>query len=391
MTLDPTTLFVIGGLVTILSGIFFLLETLLRRNDAVGRLWSVFYIGAMFVVFAYLIVEIDPGTWWALAPANGGFVVAMGMIWSGARAANGMRPLVLVPFAAGAIVGVATLIPGESGGYWAGSLETFIGISAFAGLAAGAMARRDLARLVGARIFAILLAAISIFYAARAVAFLALGPGDATFLSYFGTETSTIFETCLLVLGTVTLSSIQAERFGAGGGSTREIEDGTHLDGVLGLRSFREFAESWLLRSLRERTTLVLLVLEISDLDEINVAFGRGAGDNAIRVTARVATTTAPTATLIGRISARRFALLMKLPSNDSVDAIASRIGDAVLDSAVDDRDRFRVTTFRGIASTRTAGSRFDDLVRAATDALALDAAEARQKAALAQGTASAS
>jgi len=379
MTLDAGTLFAIGGLVTIMCGMFFLMETLLRRNDVVGRLWSVFYISGIFVVFAYIVAAVDPATWWAYGPANGGFALAIGMLWSGARAANGVRALVPVPLAAGVLVGLATVLPGPGGGYWAGSFEMFVAVAVFAALCAFETTRLTLGQVLSARILSVILIAFALFYAGRALGFVTLGTADPIFLTFFGTEASTLFEIALIVVGTITLSTIQAERFGRTIG--REPGDGLHLDGVLGPRAFRELAESWLLRSLRERATLVLLVVEIADLDEINVAFGRAAGDHALRVTSRIVTTTAPSATLVGRLSARRFALLMPLPTNDSVEAIAARIGDAVLNTPVDDRDRFRVTTFRGITSTRTAGSRFDDLVRAATDAVAIEAAEAKARA----------
>jgi len=174
---------------------------------------------------------------------------------------------------------------------------------------------------------------------------------------------------------------VQTDRFGRPAGGPVSTRDVAPLDGILGPRAFRELAESWLLRSVRERTTLVLLVLEVADLDEINIAFGRGAGDGAIRVTARVTATNAPAAALIGRLSARRFGLLMASPTSDSIEEVAHRIGDAVLNATVDDRDRFRVTTFHGTATTRASGCRYDDLLRLAADALALDAAEAREKA----------
>lgn len=382
--LDTLTLFVTGGLVTIVCAVYFLLETLIRRNDVVGRYWSVFYIGAIFVVFSYVVSMIDPATWWALAPANGTYVAALGMLWSGARVANGRRSLVLLPVLAGAAVAVATVVPGPEGGYWAGSFETFVGVAGFAGLAALETGRGNLGRMLSARILAIMLAAVAVFFAGRAGFFLLAGPDDPVFELYFGTGAATLFEVCLAVIGTITLSSVQADRFGRRGPGRRESGDDSNIDGVLGLHTFRELAESWLLRSLRERTTLVMLVIEIADLDEINLAFGRAAGDSAIRVTARLAATNAPTAALVGRLSPRRFALLMKLPTNDSVEGIADRIADAVLNTSIDDQDRFRVTTFRGIATTRTAGSRFEDLIRAAGEAVAMDAAAGRAKAAAA-------
>lgn len=379
--LDTTTLFAITGILTVVCGAYFLLETLFRRNDLVGRLWSVFFVGAIFVVFSYIVFALNDVMWWALAPANGGYVAAIGMLWSGARAANDRRALVLVPLAAGGVVAIATVLPGVEGGYWAGSLEMFIGVAAFAGMTAIELNRGELATMLSARVLSIMLAIVAVFYVARAGGLVFLGTDDPTFQMFLGTAASTTIELCLAVVGTIALSSVQAERFGSPVGGPLNARDDARLDGILGPRAFREFAESWLLRSVRERATLVLLVLEIADLDEINIAFGRAAGDGAIRVTARVTATNAPTAALIGRLSARRFGLLMNSPTNDSIDAVAQRIGDAVLNATVDDRDRFRVTTFHGVATTRTAGSRYDDLLRSATDAVALDAAAAREKA----------
>lgn len=379
--LDTTTLFAVAGILTVVCGAYFLLETLLRRNDLVGRLWSVFFIGAMFVVFSYIVSALDPGMWWALAPANGGYVAAVGMLWSGARAANDRRPLVVLPLVAGAFVALATLIPGIEGGYWAGSLEMFIGIAVLAGLTAFELNRGELATMLSARVLSVMLATVAIFYVARASGLVLLGPENAVFQLYLGTAASTTIELCLAVVGTIALSSVQADRFGRVAGSPLATRDVAPLDGILGPRAFREFAESWLLRSVRERTTLVLLVLEVADLDEINIAFGRGAGDSAIRVTARVIASNAPTASLIGQLSARRFGLLMASPTSESIEDVAHRIGDAVLNATVDDRDRFRVTTFHGLATTRTAGSRYDDLLRSAGDAVALDIADAREKA----------
>ncbi len=381
-SLDTTTLFAVSGLLTILCGAYFVLETVLRRNDLAGRLWSVFFIAAMFVVFSYLVTALDPLMWWAMAAANGGYVVAIGMLWSGARAANDRRPLVLVPLAAGAGVAAATLLPGIEGGYWAGSVEMFLGVSSLAGLAAWETSRRDLGRMLSARVLSIMLAAVAVFYVARAAGLVFIGPENPTFGVYLGTAASTVFELCLAVVGTISLSSVQADRFARSAGGPLDARAGAKLDGILGQRVFREVAESWLLRSVRERATLVLVVLEIADLDEINIAFGRAAGDGAIRVTARVMATNAPTASLIGRLSARRFALLTNSPTTDSVEGVAHRIGDAVLNATVDDRDRFRVTTFHGIATTRASGSRYDDLLEAATEAVAVDAATARGKAA---------
>jgi GGDEF domain-containing protein len=378
--LDATTLFVVGGLVIGLAGIAFLLETLLRRNDVVGRLWSVFYLGAIFAVFAYVVVSFDAATWWAVAAGNGAYVTAIGFIWSGARRANGRSSLVVVPVVVGVAVAIAALVPGEDGGFWAGSFEMFLGVALMSILTAVEFARRDLARLLAARVLSMLVGGMGLYYLARAVLFTTLGPDHPVFAVYFGTAVSTLVEICFAVIGTIMLASVQSDRFSQLTENDAEIGARFHLDGILDAGRFRELAETWLLRAIRERTTLVLLLIDVADLGAINTAFGRAAGDAAIRLVGRIALTHAPTASLVGHLSARRFAVLLELPAKDSVEALANRIGDSVLGATIDDRDRFRASTFRGISTTRTSGTRYGDLLAAAAEAVAVDVKETHER-----------
>ena len=374
--LDPTTLFVVAGLVIIVCGISFLLETLLRRNDGVGRLWSVFFLSAMFSVFSYLVVSFDAGNWWAVAAGNGAYVAAIGLIWSGARRANGRGSLLVVPVILGIAVTVAAFIPGPSGGFWAGSFEMFLGIAVAGSLAAFEFSRGDLARLLASRVLTVLLGGMALYYVGRAIAFVSVGTESSIFQNFFGTAASTLIEIMFAVIGTIMLASVQGDRFSKIGEDDAEVGARLRLDGILSASAFRELAETWLLRSIRERTTLVLLLIEVADLEAINTAFGRAAGDSAIRATGRIALTHTSTASLVGHLSPRRFALLLELPTNDTVEAIAGRIGESVLGAMIDDQDRFRASTFRGISTTRTSGARYADLLAAAVAAVAISAAD---------------
>jgi diguanylate cyclase (GGDEF)-like protein len=382
--LDATTLFVVGGLVVILAGISFLLETLLRRNDAVGRLWSVFFLGTMFAVFAFIVVSLQPENWWALAIGNGAYVVAIGFLWCGARRSNMRSTLLGVPLALGAVVTVAALLPGESGGFWAGAVEMFIGVAVVCLLAAFEFTRRDLGRMLASRVITVLIGGLGIFYLGRAFTFVAYGPENPIFADFFGTEVSTLLEICFAVIGTIMLASVQGERFAVLSENDVEIGARLRIDGVLNGRTFRELAETWLLRALRDRTTLVLILVDVADLPSINTAFGRAAGDAAIRATGRVVLTQSPTASLVGHLTPRRFAVLLELPASQPVEAITDRIGEAVLGEAIDDQDRFRASTFRGVATTRTSGTSYGDLLTAAVDAVQreVDAAQAAERAA---------
>lgn len=376
--LDLATLSLVNALVVLVCGVAFLLETIIRRSDEVGRLWSMFFIGLVFALFAYLVGSGESGAWWAFAAGNGAFVGSLGLLWAGARRAGGRRPLLGVVLAAIVVTVAAGLLEGPGHDYWTGAVALFTGVAVFCALAAGEFARGLLSRLTSARVLAVALGIMSMYNLTRAIGYLTLGPDDPVWDAIYGAAPSTLVETAVTALGAMTLSSMQAERFRRTTALDADYGTRVTIDGMLSAEDFRAQAESWLLRSLRTRTTLVLLLVELADLSEVNLAFGRAAGDAAIRLTGRLALTHAPTAALVAHLSPRRFALLMELPARDSIEAIADRISDAVLSTAIDEQDRFRVSTFRGIATTRTSGVRYDELYEAAAQAVAIDLAEGR-------------
>lgn len=376
--LDLSSLAIANAIIVLVCGIAFLLETLIRRSDEVGRLWSMFFIGMVFALFAYIVGASTEEAWWAFAAGNGAFVGSLGLIWAGARRANKRRSLLVLVLVAALATVVAGLLHGPGLGYWTGAVELFLGVALFCGLPSWEFARGELGRLPSARVLAVGLGLMTAYSATRAVGFVTLGPDNATWDALYGAATSTLIETALAALGAMTLSTIQADRFRRAAVLDADFGVRVTIDGMLTAEEFRGQAESWLLRAIRSRTTLVLLLVELADLSEVNRAFGRAAGDAAIRLTGRFALTHAPTATIVGHLSPRRFALLMELPTTDSVDAIADRIGDAVLSTPVDEQDRFRASTFRGSATTRSHGARYDDLYRAAAEAVAVDKARAR-------------
>lgn len=369
MNLDITTVAAMSGLVVILCGITFVLNTTLRRNDAVGRIWSVAFVAAILETVAYTVEGLQPAAWWAIAVGNGAFVLALGMLWSGYRAANGRRPLYTVALVVGALVAVAVLTRGPSGGVWAGAVELFVGAAAFAGLGFAETLRGWMVRSVNARIVGIASLTLALYYAARAALLPILGPGDPVFTVAFGSVSATMVSLGLFVIGTVTLSMVQMERFRRPGLDTPSDSE---AEGLLGPDRFRTLAEVWLRRAVRDQTTFALLLVELANIDEINLAFGRGLGDNAIRLMGRLAVGDAPAASLVGRLSRQRFAVLFAMEDDDDARVVAERINGDALTSPIDDADRFRAAAYIGITSTRAAGSRYEDLLETAEAVLEL-------------------
>jgi diguanylate cyclase (GGDEF)-like protein len=381
--LDATTLLLVSSVVISISGVTFILATVLRRNDLVGRLWSIFYVGAIFSVFAMIVGDAAEQTWWAFGAGSGFFVAALGLVWAGARAANRRQPLIaiLIAIAAGVLVVVLRLVAGPSGASAHGSVEMYVGAAVFFGLAGVESSRGSLGKLSGGRVLAVLLGLAGLYYLVRAVSLVVLGGSDPTFQLFFGESTASLFEIGLAVIGTLGLMSIQDDRFRQASVAEAEFGARVAIDGILVRETFQELAETWLMRSIRERTTLALVVIEVADLSEVNVAFGRAAGDSALRTVGRLVLMHAPTSSLLGHISPRRFAILMELPTQDSVDAIIDRIADAVLGTPIDDQDRFRASIFSGSATTRASGARYQDLLRDAKAHVFEDRDAARDRA----------
>jgi diguanylate cyclase (GGDEF)-like protein len=245
----------------------------------------------------------------------------------------------------------------------------FVATAAFAGLGFAETLRGWLRRSLNARILGIASLVMAVYYAARAVLLPLLGPTDLLYATGFGPAEATLANLGLIVLGTVSLSMLQQERF-----RRPDLDAGSDAgaDGLLDAERFRTLAEVWLRRAMRDQVTLAFVLIELANIDEINLAFGRGPGDNAIRVLGRLALGDAPAASLVGRLSRRRFAVLFAMEDEDDARVVAERINGDVLTSPIDDADRFRAATYIGITSTRAAGSRYDELLETAEAVLDL-------------------
>ncbi len=365
MTFDPSTVAAVSGLIVILCGMSFILNTTLRRNDLVGRLWSVAFVAGILETLAYTIENLQPTAWWAIAVGNGAFVLAIGLMWSGLRGANTQRPLAAVPFITSALVALAVLPFGPHGGIWAGAAVMFAAAAAFGGLAAVEASRRLLRHSLNARTLSVVLIVVALYYAARTVLLLVLGPQDRIFADYFGVVPSTLIDLSLVIVATGSLSLIQVDRFGRSASAQPELGTATEAEGLIGRAQFQALSEVWLRRAVRDRTDIALILVKLANRDEISIAFGRGFSDSAVRLMGRVCVSEAPVAALVGRLAPHLFAVLLPMEANEDAERIADRINTVALNTAIDDADRFRAATYIGITSTRAAGSRFDELLEA--------------------------
>ncbi|TFB77234.1 diguanylate cyclase [Cryobacterium glaciale] len=351
MYLDSMTVLVLNGVVVALCGVAFILNTAFNRNDSVGRIWSMAFIAAMTVTIAHGASATGQVIWWASVVANVALIIAVGSLWSGLRRYNGrgrgFRVLALIS----AFVFAATLLHGEPAGRWAGAGEVWIGVAVLAALGAREAVQGRLRRNLSSRILAFTLWVAAVAATARAVVFTVDGVTGAVFLTYFNTANATALSLCLVVLMTIAAAALRAEQ--ASGRAVGDLTDGIHsAAGVLSADAFVQAVTDHLHRAKSAGVGLALIGADIDNLPEINIAFGRLAGDEAITRFAAKLRGSAPVLSIIGHRASGRFLVLAAAASATEARVLAERIQTTLVEEPLKEASLIRLTASFGIADT---------------------------------------
>lgn len=274
MNLDSMSVLVVTALVVNVSGILFILETLLRRDEGAGRVWAIAFLAAMLTTLSYIIWSQQPAAWGAVAVGNAAFVVGTGCLWLGCRRFNDRRidwASALVGLAAmGAAV--AVIVAGADGGDWAGAVWMFIPLVAFAGAGAVECMRGVLGESRSAWVLAAVLGAQSLYYISRTTAFLTSGPDSALFQTAFGTIPTSLVTVVLTIVAVVVASVLRAGRVPMRGfvaSPFAEASDGVQPTGTFS-RAFADVCG----RAQERGDSLAVISVRIDDLEQISTAFG---------------------------------------------------------------------------------------------------------------------
>ena len=371
MQLDTPTLMVLGGLVMLLCGVSFILNSSFNRNDPSGRLWSVAFIGGITVAIAFGINAFDPAMWWGIIVGNVALVMAIGSLWSGSRLYNGRHPAYWSVGAVAVIVGIVTVAEGPEGNDWAGALVLWAALGIFGGLGGSETLRGRLRRNLNGRILGVMLWIAALFSTARAVMFVVNGPGGPIFTAYFDAGSAAILYTSLVVTATIAMSILRAER--TAGNAVGDLTVGIHsAAGVLSATAFAQAAADHLDRAAGYQLGLALIGADIDKLPEFNTVFGRAAGDQAIARFAQTLRHTAPAMALIGHPAAGRFFVLASVASATEALTITERIQTALVDDPSTDSYQIRMTASFGIADSYDHGHDLTALTKAVNAAIGI-------------------
>ncbi|MFC5929210.1 diguanylate cyclase [Cryobacterium melibiosiphilum] len=355
MNLDTPTMFVVSAVVVTLCGVTFIVNAAFNRHDAAGRVWSLAFIAAMLVGVAYGLNMVAPEAWWGIALGNTSLAVCVGSIWSGVRLYNGRSSGSLISVGLVGFVAVTGLVYGPRGGEWAGVVELWIVLALLGALATREAIRGRLGRNLNGRMMAAVMAVTAIFSGARAIVFVIDGPDGVVFAQFFNAGVATMVNLSLVVVMSTAVAVLRAER--AGVNAVGDVVDGIRSRaGVLSATVFAEEATDHLDRAAHARAGLVLIGADIDNLPEINTAFGRGAGDEAIERFAQTLRRNAPVMSVIGHHSAGRFLVLAWVASATEALTIAENLQSALVDDPLTEPSQIRLTASFALADTYDHG-----------------------------------
>ncbi|SDH30480.1 hypothetical protein [Microbacterium pygmaeum] len=275
MILDVLSVQAITALVVNVSGILFITETLLRRDEGAGRVWSLGFLAAMLTTLAYVVWAQYPDAWWPIAIGNATFVAGTGCMWLGCRRFNGRRMLwssVLVAAAALAAFG-AVWGAGADGGDWAGALWMFVPLVAFSGAGAFECMRGSMRISGTAWVLGGVLALESVFFVVRTAIFLAAGADSEVFGALVGTIPTSFLTVILTIVAVVATSVLRATRTPVRG-YLRTPGFGPEPEGFLERGSFDAALTALCGRAERRSELVAVTAVRIDDLDQISGAFG---------------------------------------------------------------------------------------------------------------------
>jgi len=354
ITLDIPTLFIASALVVTLATVLFVIDSLSRGEDSVGRLWSLAYISATTTTFSYLLSSVDTQMWWGIPLGNGAAVLGFGAIWAGARRFNDRAMLFWVVGIVAAGVAAVPLVQGPAGGYWAGSDVMFWAMSAFGLLAGVECLRPRLLSFNTARFLSVLMLLSGVYYLGRVIAFYLVGPTSVIFTTYFGSAVTALVLVAFVTGGAISMVSLRGED------ARQTFTNRRSADVLTETASPDQFTDvvTPMLNAARESAwPIALVVADIDELAGINAAFGRAYGDQVLVRFVEVLRSATPPGTPLSRLVANRFVFLLSDATATEAATLAERIRLYLIETPlVGDGTGVRVTASFGVADSATIG-----------------------------------
>lgn len=369
MYLDLLTLHVVNGLVVTLCAGVFIVKSVFDRNDSAGRLWSLSYIAGITLVFTNGTTTLYPAIWWSVVATNLALTISVGALWCGARRYNERSTGAWVVAVLALVVVIATLLHGNAAGSSAGAFELWLGVAALTTLSALEALRGHLGHNLSGLILAVTLFVAALSSLTFALVFVIAGGFTSVVTSFLTSGSLLTLAVGLVAVVTVCLSVVRAER-PDGRVVENRVSDTNKTSRLHSASSFAQTAADHLVRGQEAQVGLALIGVDVDNLADINRAFGRVAGDEAIAQFAQRLRAGAPVMSLISHRSSGRFFVLVDSSSAHDSRSLVERIQTSLVDEPVIEALRIRVTASFGIAHTYDHGYDLAALGRAVDSAI---------------------
>ncbi|HWI32052.1 MAG TPA: diguanylate cyclase [Microbacterium sp.] len=368
--LDQLTLSIATAIVVLVSGVVFVLETLLRKDEGAGRVWALAFLAGMLTTLSYLIWATTPDNWWAVAVGNAAFVAGTGCLWLGCRRFNerSMRVPGGVVAAASAAAFAAVVLEGPDGGDWAGALVMFVSLAVFAAAGTGESVRGEMGRNRNAIGMAFVLGLQSLYYVGRSIVFVTVGPDSPLFRDWFGPAATSLLTITLTIVAVITTSVLRAGRVQLRGRSATTML-GLGSDGVLEPAAFARVLGDRIERSERNRELIGVISVRLDDLAQIATAFGTGEAQEVRQAWREATRRFAPTTSFIGDDGRESLAIGIHPTSPAEARRMATRVHRGLIDALSALSGSVIPVVGVGIALSDAAGYDPDTLVEAARGA----------------------
>lgn len=370
MALDTMTLRVSFGMVALTLLVLFYFVAYRNTRSSYCGWWCVALALFLGGSVAYLLDGTSQQVW--ANPLGSTLLVAgASSVWAGTRSLRLQRFSWPAFMAAPAATALAAAVDDPASNTWAGGGVFLALMALMVGLASrelwlvrpspSDLLRREATFSPSVRVLAALSGGFAVFYAARAVVFVAVGPDAEAFDRYLGSEVTTLVTTILLAAVSFGMTSLSYER------ETEELRTRATRDGLTGLLNRTEFMRQAAAEWRSKHRSGVQGSLILADLDffkEVNDTYGHPAGDYALQAFAATCRGIVRSTDLVGRYGGEEFIIFLPDVPADRAGEIALSISERLRVTATPNGMSFPTVSY-GIASATADTDLIDAIDRA--------------------------
>jgi len=319
--LETTTLRVAFEVIALTLFILFYSVTFRRTRASYSGWWCtalvLFLVGASLYLFDGTAHQV-----WANPLGNTMLVAGAGSVWAAARSLRTASPSYWKLLVAPAFTAVASALDSPAVNDWSGGavflammclMFTLASFELFRLQPGFSDVRRPLAAASGL---------LSVFYLGRCIAFVAVGPKGLVFLTFFGSEVTTLANMVLLIAVSFSMAALSSEQV------TKDLSARANRDGLTGLlnrQGFQDLASDELRRRNGSGTSSLILA-DLDHFKAVNDTYGHAAGDWVLQSFAAVCRTSVRSGDLVGRYGGEEFVILLPDTEADRAKEIALEI-----------------------------------------------------------------